>query len=94
MLPQTSDEGLNPHGLLSLSSVAICTGIVIKTEIRASRLNVEPYELNCAIQRVGILLMPACTANNNAVNRNVCHAFGSYVGFPIDTAASIIAARE
>jgi hypothetical protein len=52
---------------------------------------VEPYELNLAIQSVGILEMQAWMIITKIVRINVCHCVGTYVGCVIDAAARIMA---
>ena len=59
--------------------------------ISATKLNVEPAELNCASHLVGMDERMACRIMMNTVRRNVCQSVGTYSGLLIDAAARIMA---
>lgn len=76
MVRQTSDDGVKPVLLLLLGLLVTPAGMAMRTVIRASMLNVDPYEFTRAIHLVGILLIPAWRLSSNTVSKKVCHAVG------------------
>lgn len=69
IVPQTSPEGENRGSPRSVRSVA--AGIMMMTATRARKLKVEPAELNCASQHVGMDEMTEWIIIIKTVSRNV-----------------------
>lgn len=89
-IDQTCFEGKN---LGCVSDPVTEAGIKMITMNRQIMFMVDPYALNRAIQRVGILDMQAWIIITRTVRRKTCQSLGTYDGCVMDAEARIIAER-